>query len=102
MMNFEEEIKFATSAFLRASSQRHSRYNQALHNCLSKLSRNQKIKICQFGKGNGFAVLNSTYYFKKLDSRVDDPIAMHTKTACLLLRSKKLIVPISSQRKLNQ
>ena len=70
---FKDELKFATSAFLRASTTRcRSRYNKALHNCLSKLSRNQTIKICQFDKGNGVAILNSECYFKKLDSIVND------------------------------
>ena len=70
---FKDELKFATAAFLRASTTRcRSRYNKALHNCLSKLSRNQTIKICQFDKGNGVAILNSKCYFKKLDSIVND------------------------------
>ena len=71
---FTDKLKFATLAFLRASTSRcRSRYNRALHNCLSKLSQNQTIKICQFDKGNGVAVLNSDYYFKKSDSIVYDP-----------------------------
>ena len=69
----KDELKFATLAFLRASTNRcHSRSNQALHNCFSKLSTNQTIKICQFDKDNGVAVWNSDCYFKKLDSIVND------------------------------
>ena len=70
----KDELKFATSAFKRASTSRCClKYNQALRNYLSKLSRNQTIKICQFDKGNGVAVFNSVCYFKKLDSMVCDP-----------------------------
>ena len=63
----KDEPKFVTSSFLRASTIRClSRYNQALDNCLFELFRNQTIKIFQFDKVNGVAVLNSDSHFKKL------------------------------------
>ena len=41
--------------------------------CLSIFSRNQTIKICQFDKDNGVALLNSECYCENLDSIVNEP-----------------------------
>ena len=43
---FTDVLKFIALAFSKASRSRcRSRFNQALHNCLSKLTENQTIKI---------------------------------------------------------
>ena len=36
------------------------------------MSKNKNIKICKFDKGNGLTILNTSDYFSKLDTIVND------------------------------
>ena len=46
--------------------------NQSLHNTLYKLSKDPNIRVCNYGKGNGIAVMNTKDYYGKLDEIVND------------------------------
>ena len=49
-----------------------NKQNQFLHRTLKGLSLNKSIKVCRYDKGNGTVVLDSSDYFKKLDSIILD------------------------------
>ena len=64
----KEQIKYLFQKFTRnAKYRRSSKRNQFLHRPLPSLSRKSDIKICEFDKGLGVAILNSKYCCAKMD-----------------------------------
>ena len=49
-----------------------SRINRAFHATLSRLAKDNSIKVCKFDKGTGVVVLDTEDYFSKLDIIVND------------------------------
>ena len=49
-----------------------NRSNQALHQSLKSLAKDESIKVCKFDKGRGVLILNSNDYYSKLDSIISD------------------------------
>ena len=71
---FQGQTKCYLKRFLTESNRLYStNQNQSLQSTLRKLRQNEKIKICQYDKGNGVVVLNSEDYYSKLDHIIDDP-----------------------------
>jgi len=69
----KDDFKFLVKKFLDDANRTCSnRINQSLHCTLSKLSKDPRIKICRFDKGNGVAVFNTEDYYAKLDKIICD------------------------------
>ena len=69
----KDEIKFLFKQCVDAVNRICSkRTNLSLHHTFNKLSQDSTIKICQYNKGNGLAILNASDFYTKLNSIVDD------------------------------
>ena len=66
-------IREATDKFIHEAEQVCStKQNRHLHKTLSRLSNNNKIKICKMDKGVGLVILDSCDYYAKLDEIIND------------------------------
>ena len=71
--DFRNDIKALHHSFMSTCRNMcSSRINRAFHATVSRLSKNNSIKICNFDKGTGVVVLNTDDYFSKLDVIVND------------------------------
>ena len=75
------ELTFDSKTILRETTDRfvheaekvcNTRRNQALHKTLYQFSKKDTIKICKMDKGIGTVILDTSDYYRKLDSIVDD------------------------------
>ena len=72
------EIKFATKNFTNNAKILNSdRKNTALHRTLYNLSQEPDIKVCNFEKGRGVVIMDSSDYYSKLDDIVNDQSKFH-------------------------
>ena len=69
----KDEIKVAVSGFIKnANVVCSTSPNQMYHETLSNLAKDESIKLCNFDKGNGLVILNSTDYYDKLNTIIHD------------------------------
>ena len=70
---FKDNLKHTCGSFINAANNVcNSHKNRKLHQTLKNLSKNDKIKIANFDKGNGIVILDSDDYVSKLDKIVSD------------------------------
>ena len=68
-----DNIKYAVQSFVKNGNHICSTaQNKMYHKTLKDLSKDTKIKLCSFDKGNGLVILNSSDYYDKLDQIVND------------------------------
>ena len=68
-----DKVKFYVNTFISKSKNLCStKMNRALHKTLNTLSKDDTVKVVKFDKGNGCVILDSSDYFKKLDTIVND------------------------------
>ena len=69
----KDKVKHHCDSFINASaSVCGNTKNKKLHNTLRNLSRNAKIKVTSYDKGNGIVILDSEDNISKLDSIISD------------------------------
>ena len=69
----KDDLKFIVQKFTEDSKRVSCTYqDQSLHSTLNKLSKDSKIKVCKYDKGNGVAIFKIDNYYAKLDYIVND------------------------------